>query len=358
MKKIILTTSILLLAGPLFACDAMLRPFARDCRIQDRLARLSASYQSRRQNVNDVAEYRVMRFIDRYYWEQAKTNHTAPENIFQPAPTTWEVWNHGIHTLFDRNLKGALFGTVRLDNATLSRMNTVLLTDGTTSIKDPNTDQKKAPGEFRQAGDTGVGFCNPSNYDSDTLSTRSKQSMERLQQKWEQDVGATLQSIVQRARGPLPEQASMAAAPFVDRRYACNGTWVSYVPSEMVGANLSWIRTFLETNLGLFRQSKAVLAPIALAAVVQKWFVSVHPFSDGNGRTSRAVEDLILANFGLPYVPTGDLQDDAMAEAETYIENTYVRMEAMLGVLERCAAQPTEQRAFQCLSVTELNARY
>ena len=31
------------------------------------------------------------------------------------------------------------------------------------------------------------------------------------------------------------------------------------------------------------------------AAVAQLWFVTVHPFDDGNGRITRAVTDMLLA---------------------------------------------------------------
>ena len=39
---------------------------------------------------------------------------------------------------------------------------------------------------------------------------------------------------------------------------------------------------------------------IQTAAVAQVWFVSIHPFSEGNGRTARALTDLILMRSGYP----------------------------------------------------------
>ncbi len=40
--------------------------------------------------------------------------------------------------------------------------------------------------------------------------------------------------------------------------------------------------------------------PITLAAVAHTWFVSIHPFIDGNGRTARLLMNLILMRYGYP----------------------------------------------------------
>jgi Fic family protein len=35
--------------------------------------------------------------------------------------------------------------------------------------------------------------------------------------------------------------------------------------------------------------------PVILAAVAHLWFVTIHPFEDGNGRIARAIADIALA---------------------------------------------------------------
>ena len=52
------------------------------------------------------------------------------------------------------------------------------------------------------------------------------------------------------------------------------------------------------------------------------------------GRTSRAIQDALLANFDLPFAPAGDLFNDATTEWELYLEQNYKAMESMLTVLE------------------------
>jgi Fic family protein len=50
------------------------------------------------------------------------------------------------------------------------------------------------------------------------------------------------------------------------------------------------------------RQNRKVLHPVELAAVLHHRLVNIHPFFDGNGRTSRLVMNVILMQAGFPLV--------------------------------------------------------
>jgi Fic family protein len=47
--------------------------------------------------------------------------------------------------------------------------------------------------------------------------------------------------------------------------------------------------------LAWFRSSRSRLDGLVRSAVAHFWFVTIHPFEDGNGRVSRAIADMILA---------------------------------------------------------------
>jgi Fic family protein/DNA-binding Xre family transcriptional regulator len=62
------------------------------------------------------------------------------------------------------------------------------------------------------------------------------------------------------------------------------------------------IEKMMEDYFLFYETQKNVLHPIILAAEMHERLVSIHPFIDGNGRTSRLVMNLILLQNGYPIV--------------------------------------------------------
>ena len=361
MKHVLSLIILLILGQQVFACDASIEKFSRDCWIQDRFEKIRETYAAKGIDINEIGEYKVLRFIDRNSWEKAKRLKTAPLDIYEPAPATWKVWEGGIDALFKGiPLKNSLFSGVNLDRNTFSKINKVLLTDGTISIKDKITDQSKQPGEFRENTDKVVGFCAAfGSTDRYREAIRiSEDSMDRYLKRWESETGVSFKEIVLNEKGPASNDANLLSEMQVTRR-SCNqgsGMFVEYSQSHRVKDQIEWIRIFIKNNLQAFQRNNAQIAPVELAAVVQKWFVSVHPFADGNGRTSRAVQELIMHHFGLPFIPGGDLQNDALEDVDKYIENTYKSLDLMLSTLETCARdRELADIPRACQTIKELN---
>ena len=322
--------------------------YKRDCAIQSRYSAIKHFFSLRGINVNEIAEYRMLRFIDRRAFGIASKNHLNPSLVYLPAPQTWEVWDSGIRSLFkDDNLDQVLFKTRGFNNKTpgfehidFAHINTVLLKNskGNTSrdFLAGKVNRDSAPGTFRRNGDAQIGFSTKLEPFYQSKIDRSQDSMLRTQEQWEKDYGMTFQDVVRERNGILPDMASfgvwMKAIPNGDGKTM----FVAYAPSEMVPVQISWILTFINASMDRYRVGKPMMPPIEFSAFVQKWLVSVHPFSDGNGRTSRAIQDFILATFKMPYVPGGDLQNDSLEEYDTYINNTYGHMEVMMSKLEKC----------------------
>jgi Fic family protein len=59
------------------------------------------------------------------------------------------------------------------------------------------------------------------------------------------------------------------------------------VPAARVGADM---KAFLD-----WLNAEPVIDPVLKAAVAHLWFVTIHPFDDGNGRIARAIADMALA---------------------------------------------------------------
>jgi Fic family protein len=72
-------------------------------------------------------------------------------------------------------------------------------------------------------------------------------------------------------------------------------TGAEHIPPEpyMIGP-------LMEEYFAFYRASHKALHPVLLAAEMHERLVTIHPFIDGNGRTSRLVMNLILAMHGYP----------------------------------------------------------
>lgn len=78
----------------------------------------------------------------------------------------------------------------------------------------------------------------------------------------------------------------------------------SYVLGEMVEAQVDQFTNWLDSALEKCDNGQE--NPLIVAAQASQWLVSIHPFSDGNGRTSRMVMDYILQRHDLPPASIGD----------------------------------------------------
>jgi Fic family protein len=54
--------------------------------------------------------------------------------------------------------------------------------------------------------------------------------------------------------------------------------------------------------LSWYRKKKDKVNPVILAAMAHLKFVTIHPFSDGNGRISRLIMNFILNKHGYPMI--------------------------------------------------------
>lgn len=60
------------------------------------------------------------------------------------------------------------------------------------------------------------------------------------------------------------------------------------------------LETLLKEFFDWYKKEKKNLHPVELAALVHLKFVTIHPFTDGNGRISRLMMNFILKNFKFP----------------------------------------------------------
>jgi len=71
-----------------------------------------------------------------------------------------------------------------------------------------------------------------------------------------------------------------------------------------------------------YNRSKEKLNPVELAALVHLKFVTIHPFGDGNGRTSRLLMNFVLHKFGFPLL---NIQYENRSSYYTALERSQVK---------------------------------
>lgn len=73
-----------------------------------------------------------------------------------------------------------------------------------------------------------------------------------------------------------------------------------------------------------YKKARKELHPVELAALVHLKFVTIHPFSDGNGRLSRLMMNFVLNKYGFPML---DIQYTKRASYYNALERTQIKKE-------------------------------
>jgi hypothetical protein len=96
---------------------------------------------------------------------------------------------------------------------------------------------------------------------------------------------------------------------------------------------------FSHTIRTWYRPNSAGPAPDPLQTVarVEEWLIGIHPFNDGNGRTTRLLEDYLLRSIGLPAPLYWTTWDDLGFTEEGWAEQVALGLERSENILESCA---------------------
>jgi hypothetical protein len=200
----------LVITSHAFACDDLLKvnsldplttsKLKKECETQDRFRKVKNTFNKYNVNINKVAEYRALRLIDRNSWERnVGTGNAAPKWIYNPMPTTWDIWDNGIKLIFESNRPSSA-SIIETNNITY--MNKVLLTEGTNSVKDIGSDQGLKPGELRESMfDSSIGFCMATDINIlNKIITDSATASKNYFESWEKNLALQLKNLLGNTR--------------------------------------------------------------------------------------------------------------------------------------------------------------
>jgi len=90
--------------------------------------------------------------------------------------------------------------------------------------------------------------------------------------------------------------------------------------SEHRPPNFLQVNEYMDDYFKFYEENKDILNPVILSAELHERLVSIHPFTDGNGRSSRLIMNLILLQNGFPITNISnknDLRNDYYNSLET-----------------------------------------
>jgi hypothetical protein len=319
---------------------------------------LKTQLQSRFQlSLEQITEYQAMRFIRRVDFENSKASETPVELTYQihesqyelpnsqKSSIIWDNWVKGISQLSSLRegiLKGEAFTYEKLKQA---HINFFLLSDEV--------------GDNANPPDVGV-IKPPSTNDNYWWVLETPQDIEQAK--------AAVNTINEQYRslGLLPHFADETLNRVLDVRMTVRRQppekqnvieYVTAIFSGQTRANLTHLQNilnFVRTMLNLAIQNRPLvwnghlMTPGEVAYLAQKFYVGVHPFSEGNGRTSRLLQELILTTMDMPHGSSGDLMDDDVLTTfpdyySKAMQSNVALMQKMKNCLEVYIANPPAQ---------------
>ncbi len=299
---------------PAYSCEEALLNFPDDCQFQDRYQEVKKAFQNEFNiDVLDINEYRALRFIGRSTWDSnLKKGQGDPRKMYKPAPVVWNLWSETEKWL--RGIAPNTLGIKDIQEINRRSVNKDIMSVWAVKLKGAR------PGKIRSK---------KTQLPPQFFYTCDKES-------------ATYELVtfykhfdVVDSRGRSLLRTSFHECPDLEGVYRGN---VRYLKSSKVPRELmKWINSYNTIDLG-------DLAPIDRVADLQRRFISIHPFGDGNGRTSRFLQDQYLTKWKLPLPASGDLQKDLETPTMQYRQNMKKAIERSLNVLEACLEQYRNSR--------------
>lgn len=366
LKEKINTSELNSSAAPLVKCPSYLASYEFECEVYKRYNTLKRLFRSRfNVNIDNINYYRSLRLIGDYRW--LKTNYNQkrksknklfpweelsgakfyPWDVYRPKPETWMVWERGAHYL-----KGIISNNEKLINSGKPLVfNLDDLKNINRSVIDKSLMKETArlkggePGLLRKARGYGVvvdtiantvlytGFpvkCDDWNNPNQKLVEYLK-NYDFLGKDGLPLVRANLTECESAAN-----KVTMGSIPNENEgKYEGN---VFYTKDARVEKEIEyWDKEMVKEWNTYFINSKRIeKSPLSFIADIQKWFISIHPFRDGNGRTSRLIQGMIAKSFGLPFIPSGKLGNDIYAMREEYRSQTKKAVGELVDFLGYC----------------------
>lgn len=335
----------------------------QECELAKKYEDLNAKALKKGLKATDFTEYQAMRFVQRTWFEKAKAENKPVEktyqsfketyklNISEQTTSVWDNWAFGIQNL-DYDLKrlasGELFSVTDLKKAHRNFFPFYpLVTEKGDFAHEPYPGVLKArlfKANYDQEGYWWV------LQESEVLSVEEKvkaineyyQNLNILAQAPE-DVPSYVKDVLSVRQRP-------------SRKNPAEVVWAIHSGSDIVNRDNVFLMLKTMNNLLLqarqgqpMQLGEILLTPAKLAFFIQQLYVRIHPFYEGNGRTSRYLQELIMLSFGLPHGASGDLMDDDVLTFDAdYYKIGLAKTDQLLDRTLQCLENSQTSESYEC----------
>jgi hypothetical protein len=323
---------------------------AGDCalvhRYQAALTKLTAQGKVPPQRIADVI---APRFIEPGDWAAAKAKGiTDPTRVYQPAPQTWQAWE----------LARKLVDDKAATNVAQGHVSPMTLKD-LLAIHDAAIGDQLGAGGIRVRDEMGMAIdradATPASdlpairhFEYKSLKDPKEPLIHWTPKQCEEDWNVPADQILTFPvnTDKLPNLKSPDQT-FIDKDgIAKQCGYFDYAPIAEVRQQLASWEADMNRGIATWKSGASQASrrdPLLVAARAQRWLVSIHPFTKGNGRTSRLVLDELVESLGLPAPVLKDPERDLGTFEKDWANEIRAGVTRSVEILEHCALPENAQ---------------
>jgi hypothetical protein len=313
----------------------------RECELSKIQKSLEEKVNSFNLGLDQITVYQAMRYVQRSFFTRAESENTPVQLIYQKLKTDYSKPNSEKSTEIWDNFQA---GIKQLSNAVdtssfgvplnLERLKKIHAGFYTISDEIGDFSHVPNPGQLKPAA------YNPNHwwkFKSVEEATDAQKIIDELNANYEQ---LGLLTHYDTKNDPYINFV-LSVRPTADGGLAIH-SGDERVNPELINNLFTFLNSMLDAGLNnkpMIRNNQ-LMTPGELAYLAQQFYVGVHPFHEGNGRTSRFLQELILTLFELPHGSSGDLMDiDVLTDHKTYYQKAIEANFKLFSEVEQCLSE-------------------
>lgn len=300
-------------------------------------------------SLEKITEYQAMRFVVRADYERARQSNTLITKVYQikrsdyslpeeqRSSVIWDNWEAGM-----KQLQGSREKVLRGQGFTIDDLTKVHIGFFTLSKEEGDDAWNPQEGLFKQENENDNYWWS---FNSAAEAAEAKRIVSEINAEY-RELGLTGNSgnadfdHVLRVKNSLKRQSpdKKDVVEYVDAIYS-GDTRANrrHVDSIFKFINVMFAQALKDEHM---LWNGRLLTPMEVGYLAQKFYVGVHPFAEGNGRTSRYILELFMTSFDMPHGSSGDLMsNDVLMTFKDYYELAYTSNAKLINNMIACINQ-------------------